>query len=59
MYDLKADPKEMSNIYDNPAYAEVRKNLHKRLEELRTQYGDSDELNDRYLKQFLEHKSRE
>ncbi len=57
MYDLKADPKEMSNIYDDPAYAEVRKNLHKRLEELRTQYGDSDELNHRFLQKFLDHKT--
>lgn len=57
MYDLKADPKEMSNIYDDPAYAEVRKNLHKRLEELRKQYGDSDELNHRFLQKFLDHKT--
>ena len=57
MYDLKADPKEMSNIYDDPAYAEVRKDLHQRLEELRTQYGDSDELNHRFLQQFLDHQA--
>jgi hypothetical protein len=41
MYDLETDPMEMRNIYDDPAYAEVRDMLHKRLEELRVYYGDS------------------
>lgn len=44
MYDLLNDPDEMNNIYDDPAFAEVRGMLHKRLGELRQQYGDSDEL---------------
>jgi arylsulfatase A-like enzyme len=53
MYDLKTDTMEMKNIYDDPAYVDVRKMLHQRLEELREFYGDSDELNDYYLKEYL------
>jgi predicted outer membrane protein len=49
LYDLEKDPKEMDNVYDNPEYADVQVNLHKRLEELRTQYGDSDELTQQLL----------
>lgn len=57
MYDLETDPMEMRNIYDDPAYAEVREMMHKRLEELRTYYGDSDALNDQFLKEYLEHQN--
>jgi len=32
--------------------------LHKRLEELREYYGDSDELNDHFLKAYLDHQNR-
>jgi arylsulfatase A-like enzyme len=49
MYDLERDPYEMNSVYDLPEYAEVRETMHKKLEELRVQYGDSDELNDRYI----------
>jgi hypothetical protein len=31
--------------------------LHKRLEELREYYGDSDELNDKFLKAYLDHRA--
>jgi len=57
MYDLETDPMEMQNIYDDPAYADIREILHKRLEDLREYYGDSDELNDRYLKAYLDHRA--
>jgi arylsulfatase A-like enzyme len=53
MYDLETDPKEMRNIYNDPAYANIRGMLHKRLEELREYYGDSDELRDQILKESL------
>lgn len=55
MYDLETDPMEMQNIYDDPAYSDVRNMLHERLEELREYYGDSDELNDHFLKAYLDH----
>ncbi len=53
MYDLEADPQEMKNIYNEPAYREVQQMLHKRLEELREKYGDSDASNQRFLDTFL------
>jgi arylsulfatase A-like enzyme len=57
MYDLETDPMEMKNVYDNPEYADVREMLHKKLEELREYYGDSDELNDKFLKAYLDHQA--
>jgi arylsulfatase A-like enzyme len=38
LYDLEKDPMEMNNLYVNPEYADVRQELHKRLDELREQY---------------------
>ena len=55
MYDLEKDPSELRNVYEDPAYADVRADLHKRLEELRTGYGDSDELDQHYLETYLDH----
>ncbi|HBE41780.1 MAG TPA: sulfatase [Bacteroidales bacterium] len=54
MYDRETDPMEMKNIYDDPSYADVREMLHKKLEELRKFYGDSDELNDKFIKLYLD-----
>jgi arylsulfatase A-like enzyme len=45
LYDLVNDPNEMRSVYDDPEYAEIQKTMHIRLNELRSQYGDSDELN--------------
>ena len=41
MYDLRNDPSEMRNIYSDPAYAEIRQELHLKLQELRAKYDDS------------------
>lgn len=54
LYDLKTDPSEMRNVYDDPAYARTRKDLHKKLEVLRKKYGDSDASNQKYLNLYLE-----
>lgn len=51
MYDLQTDPDEMTSIYGNADYTEVQEMLHKRLTELRKQYGDSDELNQQFINQ--------
>jgi hypothetical protein len=48
---------EMNNIYGDPEYAEVQADLHKKLEELRDYYGDSDALNQKYLEEYLEHRA--
>jgi arylsulfatase A-like enzyme len=58
MYDLKKDPNEMNNIYNDPEYADVRTDLHQQLEGLREQYGDSEELNQHYLKAYLDHRNK-
>jgi arylsulfatase A-like enzyme len=54
LYDLEKDPTEMNNIYDDLNYTQVKEDMHKRLEEMRMKYGDSDEMDkinlDRYLK---------
>ncbi|WP_220764630.1 sulfatase [Flavobacterium sp. UMI-01] len=50
LYDLDKDPSEMKNVYDDPAYQKVRKEMHQQLEKMRTKYGDSDQLNLSYLK---------
>ena len=49
LYDLEKDPKEVRNVYNDPAYADVQKDLHARMEELRKKYGDSDELNQKFI----------
>jgi len=49
LYDIKADPQEMKNVYNDSAYASVRSDLHKRLNKLRVQYLDSDESAESFL----------
>ncbi|MBT8203935.1 MAG: DUF4976 domain-containing protein, partial [Eudoraea sp.] len=49
LYDLEKDPDELNNLYNDPAYSAVQKRLHKRLEELRVQYKDSDSLNQKWI----------
>ncbi len=43
MYDLRNDPNELNNIYDDSDYFSVREELRKELFELKDYYGDSDE----------------
>jgi arylsulfatase A-like enzyme len=43
LFDLQNDPHEMNNIYDDPAYSDIIKELKTRLLELKKQYGDTDE----------------
>jgi arylsulfatase A-like enzyme len=40
LYDLRADPAELHNVVDDPAYAEVRARLTDRLAQLQAQYAD-------------------
>lgn len=54
LYDLEKDPNEMNSVYDNPAYAEVQEQMHQRLTELRAEYGDSDENDQKFLEAYLE-----
>lgn len=54
MYDLEKDPSEMKSVYNDPAYTDVQEMLHKKLEELRIKYGDSDELNRMFIQKTLD-----
>jgi arylsulfatase A-like enzyme len=54
LYDRANDPHELKNVYDDPAYAEVRKKLHKDLDSLREKYGDSSEISQELLERYLE-----
>jgi len=44
LYDLKSDPQELKNVYNDPAYESVRKYLHKRLSILMKKYKDREEI---------------
>jgi len=43
LFDLKKDPREMNNVYENPAYADVRKKLKADLLSLKEELGDNDD----------------
>ncbi|MHA7944791.1 sulfatase family protein [Formosa sp. 3Alg 14/1] len=57
LYDRKKDPNEMKNVVDDPAYADVVVKLKKQLADLRAQYGDSSELDQKILQKYLEAKN--
>ena len=54
LIDRLKDPKELTNEYDNPAYSSIKEKLHNELEEVRKKYGDSDELNQKYINTFMD-----
>ena len=49
LYDRTNDPNETNNVYENPNYGDIIKELKEKLENLRTQYKDSDSLNNYYI----------
>jgi arylsulfatase A-like enzyme len=49
LYDLKEDPQELNNVVDDPAYAGIKTDLLNRLQELQTEYHDSDKLRTSFL----------
>ncbi|MEW2921186.1 sulfatase [Muricauda sp. ANG21] len=49
LYDLAKDPHEMQNVYDDPAYAEIREKLKEELKALRVKYRDSEELDQKFI----------
>lgn len=53
LIDREKDPLELKNVYDDPAYAEIRKDLHGRLEKLRIKYKDNSELSQQYIDRFI------
>jgi arylsulfatase A-like enzyme len=49
LYDRLKDPLEMRNVYDDPAYAEVVRDLTAKLADLRVKYKDSRELDQHFI----------
>lgn len=54
LYDRKKDPNEMHNVYHDPAYADVVKQMKLKLKEVRKKYKDSDSLNQLYINQYMD-----
>ncbi|MDU8885444.1 sulfatase [Yeosuana sp. MJ-SS3] len=49
LYDRINDPNEINNVYQNPNYSNIVKQLKVKLEDLRRHYKDSDSLNNHYI----------
>lgn len=49
LFDRINDPMEMKNVYNDPAYADVVIEFKTKLKELREKYGDSDELDQKFI----------
>jgi arylsulfatase A-like enzyme len=49
LYDLEKDPHEMKSVYNDPDYSGIQEELHRKLNELRKQYKDSDQLDQVYI----------
>jgi arylsulfatase A-like enzyme len=58
LYDLQKDPCELNNLYDVPEYAGLVSQLKTQLEQLRSRYGDSDELAQRFIEEKLESRNK-
>lgn len=54
LYDRKNDKNEMKNVYDDPAYQEVVKDLKEKLMTMRVKYKDSPELDRQYIEKYKE-----
>ncbi|WP_339702773.1 sulfatase [Algoriphagus aquimarinus] len=49
LIDRKKDPQELTNVYNDLAYAEIKQDLHIRLEKLREKYKDNTDLSQGYI----------
>ncbi len=49
LFDIKADPEEMKNVYNELAYASIKEDLHKRLTKIMAKYKDSEALAHSFL----------
>ena len=47
LYDLQKDPREMHNVYGDPAYAKTVEELKKEMQRLKKQYKDDDQFQDK------------
>ncbi len=54
LIDRKKDPLELKNVYNDPAYAAIKKELHVQLAGLRKKYKDNDNLSQTYVDTFMD-----
>lgn len=52
LYDRTKDKNEMKNVYKDPAYSRIRKELHSKLAETRKKYKDSEELDKHFIQKY-------
>ncbi len=52
LYDLQKDPRELNNVYDNPAYTDIVTELKAELRQLQKKYGDSDRLAKKFIAEY-------
>ncbi len=52
LYDRKKDTKEVNNVYDDPKYAEVVKEMTQKLKDIRKKYKDSEALDNHYIELY-------
>lgn len=54
LYDRKKDPHEMHNVFEDPRYSDVVKEMKQKLKEIRKKYKDSEELDNHYIRLYKE-----
>ena len=58
LYDLEKDPNELNNVYDDPGYTDIAAELKTELARLRVKYGDSEELDQKFIREDTERRKR-
>lgn len=58
LYDQRKDPQEMNNVYYDPQYAEIRREMTQKLKEIRKKYQDSEQLDNHYIQIYEERQKR-
>lgn len=54
LYDRTNDKNEMKNVYNDPKYAAIKKELHQKLAQLRIKYKDSETLDKKFIEKYRE-----
>lgn len=54
LYDRTNDKNEMKNVYNDPKYAAIKKELHQKLAQLRIKYKDSETLDKKFIEKYKE-----
>ncbi|MET3128233.1 arylsulfatase A-like enzyme [Arcicella rosea] len=54
LYDRTNDKNELKNVYNDPKYAAIKKELHQKLAQLRIKYKDSETLDKKFIEKYKE-----